>query len=155
MKKKILWPILILVCVLIILFIGSNIKYEKIATELPGMYVENFIIEDGQTIPTTISEQNVTVEVDISLRKFFSNYKLSGEVIIDGTTHKIISSDKGSGSYIAALSSNLNRMSGDIKIAEDLQYFSIHLNDDNHYIIAPAQSEDDTKKVVNLLYGDR
>lgn len=154
MSKKLVWPSIILVFALLIVFFVFNIQIKNVDRQISGMYVNNFIIEDGKTIPSLINEQEVDLEVKLSLRKFFSNYQLNGEVTLDGITYNLLSSDIGTRGYIAAISSKSSQIEGHLKISEDLQHYSLSIND-NDYLVAPAQSTVEAANVVHLLYGER
>jgi len=154
MSKKILWPVLIIITAIAIIVILFNIQFKKVNDQFSGMYVSNFIIQDGKTIPSLVEEQETNINIKLSLRRLFSSYSLSGEVDFEGNTYHILSSDIGNKTYVAAISSSkTSGMDGYLKISEDLRYYSLYFLESN-YIVAPAQSKVEAEDIVHALYGE-
>lgn len=153
MKKITVWMSVIVLIAITIIFVSTNIKFEKIALETSGKAVDGLIIENDRTIPSIVADDNVSIEINISVREVFSKLEIVGDIILDGTVYKIISSYGSGRGYRAALSpANALTLAGDIMLSKDLQYFSIHINDSD-LIVAPAASKEAAEEAVHSLYG--
>lgn len=152
MKRKILWPILTLIVLLLVIIVATNIKFDEVVVDFPGRYVDEFVIQDNKTFPQIISDEIVAVEVNISVQKVFSRYKINGNLKIEGTTYKILSWDHSSSGFVAAISTAPLENTGIFMMSEDLRYYSIQLNK-KKLIVGPAESIESAEEAVHILYG--
>ena len=63
MKKKIILSLLILTLLILAL---TSFEKNKLDTSMTGMYVDNFLIENNKTIPDTVIEESIQLNLRIS-----------------------------------------------------------------------------------------
>jgi len=153
MKKKILLSLIVLAIVILAL---TSFEKNKLNTSMTGMYVDDFLIQNNKTIPSTVIEESIPMKLDIDVRRVFSSYEISGVISINNVNYKIASSTQSDEKLIAALSPqsddySINAISGTLYISKDLKHISIRT--DHYHLVAPANSKEEAIELVNIMYG--